>query len=687
MLKLRNVTKIYNTDGNLTIGIKNISLDLNINEFVGIIGKSGSGKSTFLNVVSKMIPFEQGEIYFNNEETSFYNQDDLEIFRKNNVSYISQENTLIDSYTVYKNIEIPFLLQNISTLERKEKINDILKKVGLEDKKHIKASKLSGGEIKRCIIARALATGNKILICDEPVGNIDQETGKKIIKLIKDISKDKLVLYVTHNYDEIKDYITRRLEFFDGKIIEDKKIINVEEKNIINNKNNKFSFKTFFKFLFNNIIMSPKKTILFIFIFLFTIFGLSSIYQAINLDLGLEDYNTTDYNLFDKRVMVAKDTIITNDEIEKLKEIKHVKDIIINDGFLDMKFTTNDYINFYISYKDIYTKEIIYGKNPTDDKEILVSKSLYSRMFDTDYENFYVNRNINILDNDYIISGITEDKSNIVILNSINNIDYFEFYNFFSKLTINISYEKGKSYIHGIQIKFSNDDKIYIPSDFFQEDITITLLKNYDLGNEDINNVISFDNLPIEESKDEYFYFPYDIIKSNYEKDKTDSSNRLSLIIDDDKYFNSVKEKLDGYYVLHHSQNGNALFILVDLITDFFEFIIIFLISILIYYICYYVVSLVATSYIKDYELFKIYGIGKKVLTKVNIAQYYLLMIASFIIYLIIMIIGAKTSNLNIFHFLKYQEYFKIFILFLLMIYLTHKIINKLNKKVYKLIN
>ena len=687
MLKLRNVTKIYNTDGNLTIGIKNISLDLNINEFVGIIGKSGSGKSTFLNVVSKMIPFEQGEIYFNNEETSFYNQDDLEIFRKNNVSYISQENTLIDSYTVYKNIEIPFLLQNISTLERKEKINDILKKVGLEDKKHIKASKLSGGEIKRCIIARALATGNKILICDEPVGNIDQETGKKIIKLIKDISKDKLVLYVTHNYDEIKDYITRRLEFFDGKIIEDKKIINVEEKNIINNKNNKFSFKTFFKFLFNNIIMSPKKTILFIFIFLFTIFGLSSIYQAINLDLGLEDYNTTDYNLFDKRVMVAKDTIITNDEIEKLKEIKHVKDIIINDGFLDMKFTTNDYINFYISYKDIYTKEIIYGKNPTDDKELLVSKSLYSRMFDTDYENFYVNRNINILDNDYIISGITEDKSNIVILNSINNIDYFEFYNFFSKLTINISYEKGKSYIHGIQIKFSNDDKIYIPSDFFQEDITITLLKNYDLGNEDINNVISFDNLPIEESKDEYFYFPYDIIKSNYEKDKTDSSNRLSLIIDDDKYFNSVKEKLDGYYVLHHSQNGNALFILVDLITDFFEFIIIFLISILIYYICYYVVSLVATSYIKDYELFKIYGIGKKVLTKVNIAQYYLLMIASFIIYLIIMIIGAKTSNLNIFHFLKYQEYFKIFILFLLMIYLTHKIINKLNKKVYKLIN
>lgn len=687
MLKLRNVTKIYNTDGNLTIGIKNISLDLNINEFVGIIGKSGSGKSTFLNVVSKMIPFEQGEIYFNNEETSFYNQDDLENFRKNNVSYISQENTLIDSYTVYKNIEIPFLLQNISTLERKEKINDILKKVGLEDKKHIKASKLSGGEIKRCIIARALATGNKILICDEPVGNIDQETGKKIIKLIKDISKDKLVLYVTHNYDEIKDYITRRLEFFDGKIIEDKKIINVEEKNIINNKNNKFSFKTFFKFLFNNIIMSPKKTLLFIFIFLFTIFGLSSIYQAINLDLRLEDYNTTDYNLFDKRVMVAKDTIITNDEIEKLKEIKHVKDIIINDGFLDMKFTTNDYINFYISYKDIYTKEIIYGKNPTDDKEILVSKSLYSRMFDTDYENFYVNRNINILDNDYIISGITEDKSNIVILNSINNIDYFEFYNFFSKLTINISYEKGKSYIHGIQIKFSNDDKIYIPSDFFQEDITITLLKNYDLGNEDINNVISFDNLPIEESKDEYFYFPYDIIKSNYEKDKTDSSNRLSLIIDDDKYFNSVKEKLDGYYVLHHSQNGNALFILVDLITDFFEFIIIFLISILIYYICYYVVSLVATSYIKDYELFKIYGIGKKVLTKVNIAQYYLLMIASFIIYLIIMIIGAKTSNLNIFHFLKYQEYFKIFILFLLMIYLTHKIINKLNKKVYKLIN
>lgn len=686
MLKLRNVTKIYNTDGNLTIGIKNISLDLNINEFVGIIGKSGSGKSTFLNVVSKMIPFEQGEIYFNNEETSFYNQDDLENFRKNNVSYISQENTLIDSYTVYKNIEIPFLLQNISTLERKEKINDILKKVGLEDKKHIKASKLSGGEIKRCIIARALATENKILICDEPVGNIDQETGKKIIKLIKDISKDKLVLYVTHNYDEIKDYITRRLEFFDGKIIEDKKIINIEEKNIINNKNNKFSFKTFFKFLFNNIIMSPKKTILFIFIFLFTIFGLSSIYQAINLDLGLEDYNTTDYNLFDNRVMIAKDTIITNDEIEKLKEIKHVKDIITNDGFLDMKFTTNDYINFYISYKDIYTKEIIYGKNPTDDKEILVSKSLYSRMFDTDYENFYVNRNINILDNDYIISGITEDKSNIVILNSINNIDYFEFYNFFSKLTINISYEKGKSYIHGIQIKFSNDDKIYIPSDFFQEDITITLLKNYDLGNEDINNVISFDNLPIEESKDEYFYFPYNIIKSNYEKDKTDSSNRLSLIIDDDKYFNSVKEKLDGYYVLHHSQNGNALFILVDLITDFFEFIIIFLISILIYYICYYVVSLVATSYIKDYELFKIYGIGKKVLTKVNIAQYYLLMIVSFIIYLIIMIIGAKTSNLNIFHFLKYQEYFKIFILFLLMIYLTHKIINKLNKKVYKLI-
>lgn len=218
MIELKNVSKYYSQENNVTLGLRNINVKLNNNEFIAITGESGSGKTTFLNVVSGIDTYEEGELLFNGEETSYFSTEDFEKYRKENIGFIFQNYNLIDSYTVLQNVEIPLILKGYSKKERQERAIEIIKKVGLLKRIKHKATKLSGGEKQRVVIARALASDAKVLACDEPTGNLDSKTGKQIIELLKEISKDKLVLIVTHNFKEVEEYCTRKLRFFDGEI-------------------------------------------------------------------------------------------------------------------------------------------------------------------------------------------------------------------------------------------------------------------------------------------------------------------------------------------------------------------------------------------------------------------------------------------------------------------------------------
>ena len=199
MLKLENVSKIYYTNGIVATGISKVNLELNIGEFVVITGESGSGKSTLLNVISGIDSYEEGEMYINGKETSHYTEKDFEEYRKKYIANIFQSFNLINSYTVYQNVELVLLLNGYKRKQIKKKVLDIIDKVGLTKFKNTKVSKLSGGQKQRVAIARAIVKDTPIIVADEPTGNLDTKSAYEIIELLKNVAKDKLVVIVTHN--------------------------------------------------------------------------------------------------------------------------------------------------------------------------------------------------------------------------------------------------------------------------------------------------------------------------------------------------------------------------------------------------------------------------------------------------------------------------------------------------------
>ena len=199
MLKLENVSKIYYTNGIVATGISKVNLELNIGEFVVITGESGSGKSTLLNVISGIDSYEEGEMYINGKETSHYTEKDFEEYRKKYIANIFQSFNLINSYTVYQNVELVLLLNGYKRKQIKKKVLDIIDKVGLTKFKNTKVSKLSGGQKQRVAIARAIVKDTPIIVADEPTGNLDTKSAYEIIELLKNVANDKLVVIVTHN--------------------------------------------------------------------------------------------------------------------------------------------------------------------------------------------------------------------------------------------------------------------------------------------------------------------------------------------------------------------------------------------------------------------------------------------------------------------------------------------------------
>jgi ABC-type lipoprotein export system ATPase subunit/ABC-type antimicrobial peptide transport system permease subunit len=168
--------------------------------------------------------YEEGEMYLFNEETSHFSVDDWEKYRSSHIGFISQNYNLIESYTVFQNILLALELQNYPKEDRKSRAIELINMVGLERRIHHKAGKLSGGEKQRTVIARALAKDASVIICDEPTGNLDSKSSESIIALIKSLGKDKLILFVTHNYDEVEHAATRRIRLRDGEVIEDQVI-------------------------------------------------------------------------------------------------------------------------------------------------------------------------------------------------------------------------------------------------------------------------------------------------------------------------------------------------------------------------------------------------------------------------------------------------------------------------------
>ena len=206
------------------MGFSRVDLNLDIGEFVAITGESGSGKSTLLNVISGLDTYEEGEMFVCGEDTTAYGTEDYELYRKTYIGNIFQDFNLINSYTVYQNIEVAMLLSGKRRSEIRQRALELIDLVGLRKYRRTKVSRLSGGQKQRVAIARALAKNAPIIVADEPTGNLDSASAASVMETLARVSKDKLVVMVTHNYEQAEPYVTRKLTMHDGKIIEDKKI-------------------------------------------------------------------------------------------------------------------------------------------------------------------------------------------------------------------------------------------------------------------------------------------------------------------------------------------------------------------------------------------------------------------------------------------------------------------------------
>src|SRR5690606_24730880 len=236
-------------------------------------GESGSGKSTLLNVISGLDSYEDGELYIENDETSHFTNKEWEAYRSKYIGFIFQSYNIIDSFTVYQNVLLALEIQNYPKHLRKKRALELIDKVGLSSHIHHKAAKLSGGQKQRTVIARALAKDCPIIVADEPTGNLDSESGKQVIDLLHEISKEKLVVIVTHEFDQVKAYATRRIKMHDGEIVEDKILKKVESlENIDKQLQKGMSFWSVLHFAIRNILATPRRTF---FILLFQILIMS----------------------------------------------------------------------------------------------------------------------------------------------------------------------------------------------------------------------------------------------------------------------------------------------------------------------------------------------------------------------------------------------------------------------------
>lgn len=429
LIKLKNVSKFYYNKGNVSSGFNKVNLEFNSGEFVVITGESGSGKSTLLNVIAGLDSYEEGELYINGKETSHYTQEDFEKYRKTYIGNIFQSFNLINSYTVYQNIELVLLLNGYKKKEIKDKVIDLIKKVDLYKYKNTRVSHLSGGQKQRVAIARALAKDTPIIIADEPTGNLDTKSASSVLKLLSEVAEDKLVIVVTHNYEQVEKYATRKIEMHDGKVRED---IILKDDPITSIQTKEYDDITFFNRIRigirNTFNIIPKFALMFlVFIFIIIAFlGAYSAFKKVEYEESENGYNWYFNNYDSKRIVVNKKdkSYFTDEELKELSKIKNVEKLVENDVFLDTTYNLDDInYNYYfygplVSINEIDKVDI--GRMPQNENEVIVK--VYK-------DNYYVKMDYDaLIDTNLMLSNMNgvEVYNNMKIVGAVYANDYSE---------------------------------------------------------------------------------------------------------------------------------------------------------------------------------------------------------------------------------------------------------------------
>lgn len=713
MLELKNVSKFYYKKGIVSSGISKVSLKFDMGEFIAITGESGSGKSTLLNVISGLDTYEEGEMYVNGEETSHYNEEDYEEYRKKYIGNIFQSFNLVNSYTVYQNVELVLLINGETRRSVKHKVIDILKKVDLYKYRHTKVSKLSGGMKQRVAIARCLAKDTPIIIADEPTGNLDSKNAKSVLKLLYEISKYKLVIVVTHNFEQISEYATRRITMHDGSVIEDMKLKDKNEvKEVNTSKFKKTKVISNLRLGIRNTFNIVPKFLLLTFVYAFVLISIVGVYSAF---LELESTNNT-YNSFfnetdaNKRVIVKKkdNSSFTEEEINKLKSISNVEKVITNDYVYDYSMSLIDYENIFLDSNFMKLEEfkgkLKYGRMPLNDNEIIVSGSK---------ENYYIEDMGSELINKEVSINSGSDEIKVKIV----GVSVFEKYNWMVT-----SYVSDKIYnyvenhveqVYGTTKVFISDNsqnvnpniktsdilsegQVYISENYSYNCKSYNCMKdslNIKFSNMYTNKEISLSNVKVYNKNNfkKIFGSEYDdmdtIYLSNNDYDKLYKNNnvyQVSLFVKDVRNIDKTMNELNDYvsFSLNSVKQDGALVQVIKIVKT----IVITVLVIVLFFVSYFVIKLIMKSRNKYFTTIRILG-GSYIEVK-RLLQIELLNVTN-IVYLVFLVISLFIKNdiivsesiKNMLFYINLKEYVIVYLILSLMSYLTS---SRYSRKIFK---
>ena len=227
MIKIINLTKIFRTESVQTTALNEVSLEISQGEFVAIMGPSGCGKSTLLNMIGLLDNPTSGELWFMDQEVSRYSENDRTDLRNGNLGFVFQSFNLIDELTVFENVELPLLYAGVSTRERVKRVNEALERMQIAHRTEHYPQQLSGGQQQRVAIARAIVTNPRIILADEPTGNLDSTNGNEVMSLLKELNRDgATVVMVTHSEENARE-AERIIRMMDGYILTESKNIRV----------------------------------------------------------------------------------------------------------------------------------------------------------------------------------------------------------------------------------------------------------------------------------------------------------------------------------------------------------------------------------------------------------------------------------------------------------------------------
>ena len=293
MLKLDNIVKDYDAGGEKVRALNGVSIEFRKSEFVAILGQSGCGKTTLLNIIGGLDQYTSGDLSINGKSTKKFKDSDWDTYRNHSIGFVFQSYNLIPHQTVLSNVELALTLSGVGKAERRKRAKEALEKVGLGDQLKKKPNQMSGGQMQRVAIARALVNDPEILLADEPTGALDSQTSVQIMDILKEISKDKLIIMVTHNPELAEKYSSRTVRLLDGEIISDSDPYDGEEehkaevRSVAKGRKTSMSFFTALSLSLNNLMTKKTRTILTSFAGSIGIIGIALI---LSVSTGVQNY-------------------------------------------------------------------------------------------------------------------------------------------------------------------------------------------------------------------------------------------------------------------------------------------------------------------------------------------------------------------------------------------------------------